>query len=129
MLNDTLATALSAILNREKIGKKECIIRPSSKIIKVVLKVMNENNYIGSFEEVVTAKGNLLKVNLIGNINKCGAIKPRYSVKKDEYEKFEKRYLPAKDFGIIFVSTSKGIMTHIEAKKKGLGGRLLAYCY
>ena len=129
MLNDTLATALSAILNKEKIGKKECVIRPSSKIIKVVLKIMNENNYIGSFEEVVTQKGNLLKVNLLGNMNKCGAIKPRYSVKKDGYEKFEKRYLPAKDFGIIFVSTPKGIMTHIESRKKGIGGKLIAYCY
>jgi small subunit ribosomal protein S8 len=129
MLNDPLATALSAILNKEKIGKKECVIRPSSKIIKAVLKIMNENNYIGSFEDIATKKGNLLKVNLLGNINKCGAIKPRYSVKKGSYEKFEKRYLPAKDFGIIFISTSKGIMTHIEAGKKNIGGKLLAYCY
>jgi small subunit ribosomal protein S8 len=129
MLNDPLATALSAILNKEKIGKKECVIRPSSKIIKAVLKIMNENNYIGSFEDIATKKGNLLKVNLLGNINKCGAIKPRYSVKKGSYEKFEKRYLPAKDFGIIFISTSKGIMTHIEEGKKNIGGKLLAYCY
>lgn len=129
MLNDTLATALSVILNMEKIGRKECVIRPSSKIIKTVLKIMNENNYIGSFNEVVMQKGNMLKVNLLGNLNKCGAIKPRYSVKKDGYEKFEKRYLPAKDFGIIFVSTPKGIMTHTEAKKKNIGGRLIAFCY
>lgn len=129
MLNDTLATALSVILNTEKIGKKECIVRPSSKIIKTVLKMMNEHNYIGSFNEVVTNKGNLLKINLLGNINKCGAIKPRYGVKKGGYEKFEKRYLPAKDFGIIFVSTPKGIITHVEARKKGIGGRLIAYCY
>jgi small subunit ribosomal protein S8 len=129
MLNDTLATALSMILNMEKIGKKECLIRPTSKIIKVVLKIMNENNYIGTFDEVVTKKGNMLKVNLLGNINKCGAIKPRYSVKKSGYEKFEKRYLPAKDFGIIFVSTPKGIMTHMEARKKSIGGKLIAYCY
>ncbi len=129
MLNDTLATALSAVLNKEKVGKKECVIRPSSKIIKIVLQIMNENNYIGSFEEVATQKGNFLKVNLLGNINKCGAIKPRYSVKNEEYEKFEKKYLPAKDFGIILMSTSKGIMTHTEAKKKNIGGKLIAYCY
>lgn len=129
MLNDTLATALSVILNMEKIGKRECVIRTSSKIIKIVLKIMNENNYIGSFNEIVTKKGNLLKVNLLGNINKCGAIKPRYSVKRDGYEKFEKRYLPAKDFGIIFVSTPKGIMIHTKAREKGIGGKLLAYCY
>ena len=41
----------------------------------------------------------------------------------------EKRYLPAKDFGILIMSTSKGIMTHYDAKKKNLGGKLLSYCY
>jgi len=129
MLNDTLANALTAILNNEKIGKKECAIRPISKIIKSILKMMNENGYIGSFQEIVSKKGNMIKINLLGNINKCGVIKPRYSVKNDGFEKFEKRYLPAKDFGIIFVSTPKGIMTHNEAKKKGMGGKLIAYCY
>ena len=62
-------------------------------------------------------------------INKCGVIRPRYNPKKDAYEKFEKRYLPAKDVGIIFVSTTQGIMPHYDAKKKGIGGRLIAYCY
>ncbi|MAG78181.1 30S ribosomal protein S8, partial [archaeon] len=59
----------------------------------------------------------------------CGVIKPRFSVKIDGYEKFEKRFLLSKDFGLIIVSTSKGIMTHIEAKEKKLGGKLLAFVY
>ncbi|MEA2037579.1 MAG: 30S ribosomal protein S8 [Nanoarchaeota archaeon] len=129
MLNDTLANALSVILNAEKKGKKACLIGPSSKIIKEVFKIMNEEGYIGSFEEIVTTKGNSININLLGNINKCGAIKPRYSVKKDGYEKFEKRYLPAKDFGVIIVSTPAGIVIHSQAKKKELGGKLLSYCY
>ena len=65
----------------------------------------------------------------MGNINKCGSIKPRYNIKKEDYEKFEKRYLPAKDFGFLIVSTSKGVMSHMEAKEKNIGGRLLAYFY
>lgn len=129
MLNDTLANALSVISNNEKIGKKECLISPSSNIIKVVFGIMNEQGYIGSFEEITNNNRKALKLNLLGNINKCGAIKPRFSVKKDGYERIEKRYLPAKDFGIIFVSTPQGIMTHSDAKKKGIGGKLLAYCY
>ncbi|HEX32856.1 MAG TPA: 30S ribosomal protein S8, partial [Candidatus Aenigmarchaeota archaeon] len=60
---------------------------------------------------------------------KCGAIKPRFSFSVEDIEKFEKRYLPSKDFGIIVVSTNKGIMTHLEAKQKNLGGILLAYVY
>ncbi len=66
---------------------------------------------------------------LSGGINKCGAIRPRYSVGKSDYEKFERRYLPAKDFGILIVSTQNGVMTNQSAKEKSLGGRLLAYVY
>lgn len=129
MLNDPLANALSIILNAEKIGRKECEIRPMSKVIKKVLSVMKDNLYLGDVEEVKDSKGGVLKVNLLGNINDCGAIKPRFSVKKDLYEKFEKRFLPAKGMGIIVVSTPQGIMTQAEAKKKGIGCRLLSYCY
>ena len=129
MLNDPLAAALTKIINAEKVGKKEVLIRPASKMIKKVLEIMNEHNYIGSFEETDDGKGGVLKLNLIGNINKCGVIKPRFSAKKHNFEKWEKRYLPAKDFGIILISTSQGVLTHNLAKEKGTGGRLLAYCY
>ncbi len=129
VMNDTLSAALSGIYNSEKISRTEATIYPTSKIIREVLSVMNKNGYIGEFKEIKDSKGNRLIVNLMGKINKCGAIKPRFSVTLDEYEKFEKRFLPAKDFGIIVVTTNKGIMTHIEAKEKKLGGKLLAYCY
>lgn len=129
MLNDPLANTMSLILNNELIGKSECLIKPVSKVIKQLLKVMKENGYVGDFKEVEDSKGNYIKLNLIGNINKCGVIKPRHSVKNKNFENFEKRYLPAKDIGILFVSTPRGIMTHYNAKSKKIGGRLLAYCY
>ena len=129
MLNDSLANALSNILNKENARTKECLIKPSSKIIKEVLKIMKDNYYIGEFKEIEDSKGNILSVQLLNKINKCGVVKPRFSVKKDGYEKFEKRFLPAKDFGILIVSTPLGIMTNNEAKKKSIGGKLLAYCY
>ena len=129
MLNDPLAAALSKILNAEKRSKKEVLIKPISKTIKTILTIMNENNFIGSFEEVEDGKGNFIKINLLGNINKCGVIKPRFSTKKDQFEKWEKRYLPAKDFGMVIISTPFGVMTHYQAKEKNTGGKLLAYCY
>jgi small subunit ribosomal protein S8 len=90
---------------------------------------LNEQSYVGSFEETDDGKGGVLKVNLIGNVNKCGVIKPRFATKHNTFEKWEKRYLPSKDFGVIIVSTSKGIMTHYQAKDQKIGGKLLAYCY
>ena len=50
-LNDPLANALSSILSDEKTGRGESKLKPSSKIIKKVLEVMKNNNYIGDFEE------------------------------------------------------------------------------
>ena len=128
VLNDTLANALSVISNDEKIGRSESRIKLSSKTIKKVLDVMKDNLYLGSFDEIDGTIGKSLKVNLLGKINKCGVIKPRYSVKRSQYEKFEKRYLLARDMGILIVSTPQGIMSHKEARKKNMGGKLLAYC-
>ncbi|MBU0460168.1 MAG: 30S ribosomal protein S8 [Nanoarchaeota archaeon] len=129
MLNDPLAAALTKISNAERVGKREVVLKPASKMIKKVLTLMNEHNYLGQFDEVIDGTGGKLKVNLLGNINKCGVIKPRFSTQKKEFEKWEKRYLPAKDFGIILVSTPQGIVTHNQAKKMNTGGKLLAYCY
>jgi small subunit ribosomal protein S8 len=120
---------MSMILNNELIGKSECLIKPVSKVVKELLKVMKKDGYIGDFKVIEDSRGNYIKLTLVGNINKCGVIKPRYSVKNKDFEKFEKRYLPAKDVGILFISTHKGIMTHYDAKSKRIGGRLLAYCY
>jgi len=128
-LNDPLAACLSKIMNAERVSKTTCLIKPSSKIIKKVLEIMNENMYIGQVKEIQESRGNHLEVDLIQKINNCNVIKPRFNVKNKLFEKYEKRYLPAKDFGIIVVSTSLGIMTHKEAKKKGIGGKLIAYCY
>ena len=128
-MNDILSAALSNIFNAEKIGKQSCLVRPISKTVKVVLEIMKNNNYLGEVKYTENNRGGIAKITLLGALNKCGSIKPRYNVKRTEYEKFEKRYLPAKDFGFIIVSTSKGVMTHNDAKSNNLGGRLLAYFY
>ena len=120
---------MSKILNAEKRGVTTCTFHPSSATIKKVLEIMNEEQYIGTATEVADRKGASLQINLIGTINKCGVIKPRHAITKDGYEKFEKRFLPAKGFGILIVSTNQGMMTHEKAKEKGLGGKLIAYCY
>ncbi len=128
-LNDSLANVLSHIDNYEKLGKKEVITQNNSKLIRGVLEIMNKQGLIGGFEEVKETNGKKLTVNLLGTLNKCGVIKPRHRISVDDYKKFEKRYLPALDFGVIIISTNKGLMTHQEAKKQNLGGTLISYAY
>lgn len=128
-LNDPLANVLSMIKGAEALGKREIKTKNNSAVIRKVLSILNENKYLGSYEEIKDGKGGMLKVNLIGNINNVGVIKPRFSVQRTTFDLFEKRYLPAVGFGIIIVSTNKGLMTHVEAKKLNLGGKLICYCY
>lgn len=129
MLNDPLAATLAKIMNAEKVGKREVVVKPASKMIRTILSIMNDHRFIGSHERIEDGKGGALKVSLLGNINRCGVVKPRFSTKHNGYEKWEKRYLPAKDFGLLFISTSQGVMIHIQAKEKKIGGKLFAYCY
>jgi small subunit ribosomal protein S8 len=68
-------------------------------------------------------------VQLNGNINDCKVIKPRFAVKKGEWAKWEQRYVPGPDFGILVVSTPQGLMTNADARGKKIGGRLVAYIY
>ncbi len=128
-MNDPLADALVNLKNHENAAKRECIIRPASKLLKEILRIMQEKGYIGTFEYIDDGREGMFKVQLVGRINECRAIKPRYAVKKDGFEKFEKRYLPSYDIGTLIVTTPQGVVTHEQAKEKHTGGRLLAFIY
>ena len=126
---DTLANGLTTILNNELRNKRECMISPASKLLGRVLRVMQLNGYIGEFEFVDDGRSGKFKIQLLGRVNKCGAIKPRFPVSSKKFETWEKRFLPSRDIGVIVISTPQGVMSHREAKKKNIGGRLLAFVY
>jgi small subunit ribosomal protein S8 len=128
MMQDALADVLTTIRNAEKIGRKECITN-AGKMIKSVLKIMHENKYIGPFELIDNGKGGKFKIELKGKIVHSGVIKPRLSVRVDELEKYEKRFLPAENVGLLILSTSKGVMDHKKAKELHIGGKLISYVY
>ncbi|MBR4503730.1 MAG: 30S ribosomal protein S8 [Candidatus Methanomethylophilaceae archaeon] len=124
-LNDAMCVIKNAALN----GKSECVIQPSSKLIGRVLKVMQDHGYITQFEYVEDGKAGKFRVMLDGAINNCGVIKPRYSVSVTDVERFEARFLPAQDFGLLILTTTAGVITQSRAKELGIGGKLLAYVY
>jgi small subunit ribosomal protein S8 len=129
MLLDPLANACSAIKNAEYVSKGNVVVNPRSKLIGTVLRILQTNGFIGEYESVDDGRFGKFKVQLLGRINKIGVIKPRRAIKIAQIEKVEAKYLPAINFGILIISTPKGVMTHLDAKKQHLGGRLLAYVY
>lgn len=126
---DTLANGLTTVINNEMRNKRECVISPASKLLGRILRIIQLNGYIGEFEFIDDGRSGKFKVQLLGRINKCGAIKPRFSVGVDEFEKWEKKFLPSREVGILIVSTSKDVLSHKEAMEKHVGGRLLAFVY
>lgn len=129
MLLDPLNDAMSTIRNAETAGRGECLLRPASNLVGHVLEVMQQSGYLMAFERVEDGRGGIFRVRLRGAINACGVIKPRFSVKRTDLDKYEARYLPAQDFGVLILTTTAGVIGHARAKELGVGGKLLAYVY
>lgn len=126
---DPIVDALTKMRNSEVASKTSCRLSPASNFLGEILKIAKENGYVEDYKKI-DEKGIIsFTVQLNGKMNECKAIKPRFAVKKTEFEKYEKRYLPARDVGLIVVSTPQGLMTHTMAKAKKLGGRLIAFMY
>ncbi len=126
MSQDTVADALNMIKNAKKAGKEDVEIKRISNLLIEILKIMKQKNFIKKYK--INPKEKSVEIT-IGNISECKAIKPRFTVQKDQIEKYERRYLPARGIGTIIVSTNKGLMTHEEALSEGIGGSLIAYFY
>ncbi|XP_010533218.1 PREDICTED: 40S ribosomal protein S15a-1-like isoform X1 [Tarenaya hassleriana] len=125
VLND----ALKSMYNAEKRGKRQVMIRPSSKVIVKFLLVMQKHGYIGEFEYVDDHRAGKIVVELNGRLNKCGVISPRFDVGVKEIEGWTARLLPSRQFGYIVLTTSAGIMDHEEARRKNVGGKVLGFFY
>ena len=126
---DPLSDAFTQIFNAEQAGHYEVTVNPASKMLGSMLSIMQSSGYGGEYQKIDDGRGGAYRVELIGAINRCGVIKPRHSVKRAEFDKWESRYLPARDFGLLILTTNQGIMNHYDAKKERVGGRLLAYIF
>ncbi|MGI0042960.1 MAG: 30S ribosomal protein S8 [Nitrososphaeraceae archaeon] len=126
---NVLANLLNTLYNNESRRKKECIVLPASRFTSEVLRVMQKHHYVGEFEQIDDGRSGKFRIQLLATINKCGIVTPKYSVRKNGYLDWERRYLPAYSMGLLIVSTSKGVMSHHEAQQLGLGGVLVGYVY
>lgn len=128
-LLDPLANALSTISNNERRHKRECVVWPASKLMGQVLRVMQKSGYIGEFEYIDDGRSGKFRVQLLGRINSCAVVKPRYSVKSGRIEDWEKRFLPSREVGLLIMSSPGAVLSQRDAKERKIGGRLLAYVY
>uniref|UniRef100_A0A7S0C7B7 30S ribosomal protein S8, chloroplastic n=1 Tax=Proboscia inermis TaxID=420281 RepID=A0A7S0C7B7_9STRA len=85
--------------------------------------------YVGEFEIIDDHRSGKIVVELTGRLNKCGVISPRFDVPYDDIEGWITNLLPSRQFGHVILTTTYGIMTHEEARRRKTGGKILGFFY
>ncbi|XP_073747358.1 small ribosomal subunit protein uS8-like [Callorhinus ursinus] len=89
----------------------------------------DEACYIGKFEITDDHRAGKIVVNLMGRLNKCGVVSPRFDVQLKDLEKWQNNQLPPHQFGFTVLTTSAGIMDREEARRKPTGGKILGFFF
>jgi len=126
MSQDIVADALNMIKNAKKARKENVRIERISNLLVEVLKIMKQRGAIKKYK--IDSKEKSVEV-VLGDLFECKSIKPRFTVSKEQIERYRRRYLPSRKIGTIIISTNKGLMTHEEAEEEKIGGCLIAYFY
>ncbi len=126
---DIISNLFSALQNAELSRKRDCLIAPTSKLMGNVLRLLQKEGYLGEFEFIDDGRGGKFRIQLLGRVNRCGPIKPRFPVRRSEILDWAKMFLPARDIGVLVISTPKGLMTHEQCIESNTGGVLLGYVY
>ena len=123
MSQDLISDVLNEMMNAKRARKENLVITKSNKLLMKIIEIMKQYGYVDY--EIKEGK---ITIN-IKNMNECRAVKPRYSVNKKNIEKYIRRFLLARNFGYVVISTSKGLMTHQDAQENKVGGSVIAYFY
>ena len=127
MHTDPIADLLTRIRNAINAGH-ETVVIPHSKMKLSILQVLKEKGFIDAVEEVKSGQFPELKVMLKDDIRRLTLKRistpgQRIYVKKGDMKSVKS------GLGITIVSTSKGVMSGLEAKKQNLGGELICEIY
>lgn len=125
MSQDIIADVLNEIMNCKRAGNQYLEVKRYSKFLLAILEIAKREDYL---DYELDEKDKKLKIK-IANLNECKVIKPRFYVTVGEIEKYTRRFLPARGFGIVIISTSSGLLTQEQAYEKNTGGSLIAYFY
>jgi small subunit ribosomal protein S8 len=126
-MTDPLADMLTRIRNACKAGHKK-VDMPSSKMKRKIAEILLENGFVQNFVEVEDNKQNLLRIFLKYDHENKSMISGLLKVSKPGlriYAGMEEVNQMGKRLGITVLSTSRGVLTHHQAREAKLGGEVL----
>ena len=131
LVTDPIADMLTRIRNAIQV-KHENVSIPASNEKRAIAKILLDEGYIVSYEEV--EKDNHKNIVIVLKYDETGdsVIQGLRRISKPGLRIYaQKDKLPKviSGLGIAIISTNKGIVTDIEARKLGVGGEVLAYVW
>lgn len=127
---DPIADMLSRIRNAIAVRKAE-ITLPHSNVKESVARLLKDNRFISDVKVTDAAVGKTLHViiNSQDQNAKITEIVRMSTPGRRLYSGSDKIPTVKRGRGLVIVSTSKGMMTGVEAKKQGIGGELICKVY
>ncbi len=125
-MKDPIADMLIKIKNAG-LAKKETVTFPYSKIKLAILETLQKNSFVKS----VSKKGKKVVKNLEvvlayeGNFPKISEVKRISKTSKRVYVRSDEIHPVRNGFGLMILSTNKGVMTGDMAKKEKVGGEVI----
>jgi small subunit ribosomal protein S8 len=130
-MTDPIADMLTRIRNAQMVRHPQ-IELPSSKTKVAVAEILKREGYLVDVEVVKRKPQDMLRLRLRYNDRREPAITGLKRVSKPGLRVHVQRKEVPRAFGgigISVVSTSQGIMTGLDAYRKGVGGELMAYVW
>lgn len=107
-----------------QMARKESVLVPYSRVDHAVLRALAEKRFVKDVQRKTVGRRNMLEVRL-----KYEGGKPRIEGVKIMSKPGRRVYRPYAElkpvrqgFGIAILSTSKGVMSNVEARKQNVGG-------
>jgi len=127
MITDPIADMLTRIRNAAAV-RKPAVVLPYSKVKLAIAKLLEKEGYVGKATLEKSGNFDAIKIELkygndgkaiISHIKRISKPGQRIYVASDEIPRVLNGY------GLAILSTSKGLMSSIEARKNKIGGELM----
>lgn len=132
MVTDTISDMLTRIRNAHMV-KHQIVQIPSTKMSLAIATILKEEGYIEDFENYLENEKKYILISLkyIGQSRKPVISKIKRVSKPGLRVYSGSKELPRvlENLGLAIISTSKGVMTNLNAKKLGIGGEILFYIW
>ena len=126
-ISDPIADFLTRLRNANQ-NTEEKVDVPASKMCENILKILKDEGYIRNYRRIDNRPQDILRVFLKYGPNREKVINKIERVSKTSIRKYAgKDNIPRVmgGLGISIISTSSGVMTGKEAKKRGIGGEII----